>query len=124
MAEDHGGEARLEEIKKKFGKRVARIVRECSDSLTADPAKKEKWSKRKKRYVKHLRHHAHDDALLVSCADKLYNARGDLGRRAGDRPEGLEAVSRWPEEAGTELPRVVDGLLQAHAQGSGRGTRT
>ena len=55
VAEDHGGEARLDEIKKKFGKRVERIVRECSDSLTADPAKKERWSKRKKRYVKHLR---------------------------------------------------------------------
>ena len=78
VAEDHGGEARLDEIKKKFGKRVERIVRECSDSLTADPAKKEKWSKRKKRYVKHLRHRTHDDALLVSCADKLYNARATL----------------------------------------------
>jgi (p)ppGpp synthase/HD superfamily hydrolase len=77
VPEDHGGEARLAEIKKKFGKRVARIVRECSDSLTVDPSKKEKWSKRKKRYVKHLRK-AHDDALLVSCADKLYNARATL----------------------------------------------
>ena len=55
VPEDHGGKARLDEIKKKFGKKVAKIVRECSDSLTADPANKEKWSKRKKRYVKHLR---------------------------------------------------------------------
>jgi len=77
VAEDHGGEARLDEIEKKFGKKVAKIVRQCSDSLSTDPAKKEKWSKRKKRYVKHLRK-AHKDALLVSCADKLYNARSTL----------------------------------------------
>lgn len=78
VAEDQGGEARLEEIRKKFGKRVERIVRDCSDSLATDPAKKQKWSKRKKRYVKHLRKKAHHDALLVSCADKLYNARATL----------------------------------------------
>ncbi len=90
VPEDHGGKARLDEIKKKFGKKVAKIVRECSDSLSADPANKEKWSKRKKRYVKHLRG-AHADALLVSCADKLYNARSTLedartmGPRVWDR---------------------------------------
>jgi len=78
VAEDQGGEARLDEIRKKFGKRVERIVRDCSDSLATDPGKKQKWSKRKKRYVKHLRNKAHHDALLVSCADKLYNARATL----------------------------------------------
>jgi (p)ppGpp synthase/HD superfamily hydrolase len=77
VPEDHGGKDRLVEIKKKFGKRVARIVRDCSDSLSSDPTKKQKWSKRKKRYVKHLRK-AHEDALLVSCADKVYNARATL----------------------------------------------
>ena len=74
VPEDHGGEARLAEIEKKFGRKVARIVRDCSDSLAADPAKKDKWTKRKKRYIKHLRKVPHE-VLLVSCADKLYNAR-------------------------------------------------
>lgn len=77
VPEDHGGEDRLQEIEKKFGKKVARIVRDCSDSLVGDPAKKEKWTKRKKRYVKHLRKASHD-VLLVSCADKLYNAKATL----------------------------------------------
>ncbi len=77
VPEDHGGEARFAEIRKKCGKRVESIVRECSDSTAADPAKKEKWKKRKKRYVKHLRK-ASKDALLVSCADKLHNARATV----------------------------------------------
>src|SRR5262245_11215899 len=53
--EDHGGEVVLEEIKRKCGKTVAHIVEACSDSLAADPSKKEKWKKRKKRFIKRLR---------------------------------------------------------------------
>jgi (p)ppGpp synthase/HD superfamily hydrolase len=74
VAEDHGGRARLREIRKRFGPRVARMVRDCSDSLTNDPKRKAKWKKRKVAYIEHLRT-AKKDALLVSCADKVYNAR-------------------------------------------------
>ena len=47
--EDQGGTARLEDIRNRFGERVARIVEACSDSL-ADTAKGERkahWQERK-----------------------------------------------------------------------------
>ncbi len=38
--EDQGGRLRLEEIRQRFGDRVARIVERCSDSDVVDPAQK------------------------------------------------------------------------------------
>jgi (p)ppGpp synthase/HD superfamily hydrolase len=119
VAEDHGGETRLEEIKKKFGKRVARIVRECSDSLAADPAKKEKWSKRKKRYVKHLRTTAHNDALLVSCADKLYNARATLGDARDIGPKVWKRFHAGPKKQAANY-RALSNVFSARLR-KGRG---
>ena len=49
--EDQGGEPRIKEIEKFFGKDVARIVRSCSDSLLKE---KEHWPERKKQYIEHL----------------------------------------------------------------------
>ena len=40
-AEDQGGKARLEDVRNRFGERVARIVEACSDSL-ADTGKGER----------------------------------------------------------------------------------
>jgi GTP pyrophosphokinase len=54
-AEDCGGRLRLDDVRRHFGDEVADIVLACSDSLTSDPSAKEKWNKRKKRYLKHLR---------------------------------------------------------------------
>jgi len=73
-AEDCGGEPRLQEIDAMFGPRVASIVRGCSDSLVQDPKNKLDWRKRKEDYIKHLGD-ADFDVILVSCADKLHNAR-------------------------------------------------
>ena len=58
-------------IRERFGKRVADIVLGCTD---ADTLPKPPWRERKERYIEHLEH-ASSDILLVSCADKLYNAR-------------------------------------------------
>jgi (p)ppGpp synthase/HD superfamily hydrolase len=52
-AEDQGGKARLEDVRNRFGDRVARVVAACSDSL-ADTAKGERkadWQKRKEAYL-------------------------------------------------------------------------
>lgn len=58
-----------------FGEHVVDIVRQCSDD---DPESSEStpanWRVRKDRYVNHLRE-APREVLLVSLADKLYNAR-------------------------------------------------
>jgi len=73
-AEDQGGQDTLDEIRRKFGAEVARIVEECSDTVVTP---KPPWRKRKEQYIRHLRK-ASDSALLVSLADKLHNAHAIL----------------------------------------------
>ena len=76
--EDQGGEERLEDIRVRFGERVADIVRQCSDSLTADPKAKGPWAERKAEYIAHVRASSDRGYLVVACADKLHNARAIL----------------------------------------------
>lgn len=72
--EDQGGEQTLEEIRRRFGDRVAKTVAACSDTFE-DP--KPDWEKRKRDYIEHLAQ-ADESTLLVSAADKLHNARATL----------------------------------------------
>ena len=77
--EDQGGKARLEDVRNRFGERVARIVEACSDSLanTAKGERKAHWRERKDAYIAHLGT-ADEDILRVSLADKVHNARAIL----------------------------------------------
>jgi (p)ppGpp synthase/HD superfamily hydrolase len=89
--EDQGGKARLQDVRNRFGERVARIVEACSDSL-ADTAKGERkadWQERKEAYLNHLLK-ADEDVLRVSLADKVHNARSIL--RDLRKPEVGEEV--------------------------------
>jgi (p)ppGpp synthase/HD superfamily hydrolase len=89
--EDQGGSARLEDVRNRFGARVARIVAACSDSF-ADTAKgeaKTHWKERKESYIAHLET-ADEDVLRVSLADKVHNARAIL--RDLRKPEIGEAI--------------------------------
>jgi len=81
--EDHGGRARLEEIRERFGDDVAEIVASCTDTYE-DP--KPAWQPRKEAYVAHVRT-APASVRLVSAADKLHNARAILAdlRVSGDK---------------------------------------
>ncbi len=130
--EDQGGEARLADIRARFGARVATIVLGCSDS-TVKP--KPPWEERKRRYLEHLRS-APSSERLVSAADKLANARaivadyrteGDAlwGRFNATRDQILwyyrELVSAF-RATGTsplvdELDRVVTTLERIVAEG-------
>ena len=78
--EDEGGLPRLQDIEAKFGKEVAEIVKGCTDSFEADSDKKQEWGVRKTSYIKRLseEHEESEGTLLVSAADKLYNARAIL----------------------------------------------
>ncbi len=69
--EDQGGQETLEEIRRRFGKRVAKIVAACSDT---DESPKPPWRERKEAYVERLRSEPYS-ARLVVAADKLHNAR-------------------------------------------------
>ncbi len=59
------------DIEGRFGPRVAGIVVACTD---ADAQPKPPWLARKEAYINHLAT-ARSDALLVSLADKVHNAR-------------------------------------------------
>jgi (p)ppGpp synthase/HD superfamily hydrolase len=78
--EDAGGLPRLQDIEVKFGKDVAEIVKGCTDSFEMDSDKKLEWGMRKASYIKRLREEREESegTLLVSAADKLYNARAIL----------------------------------------------
>ena len=73
-AEDGGGEARLAEIRARFGDAVGDIVLGCSDSLVEHPEDKLPWRDRKENYLAHIEN-ASDSVSLVSAADKLHNVR-------------------------------------------------
>ena len=69
--EDQGGKPMLERIRARFGGRVAAMVEQCTD---ADVVPKPPWEERKRAYVAAIPHKT-PDALLVSLADKVHNAR-------------------------------------------------
>ncbi|MGA7906231.1 MAG: HD domain-containing protein [Candidatus Sulfotelmatobacter sp.] len=74
VVEDCGGAPMLTEVRRRFGKRVAKIVDGCTDSDT-DP--KPPWRQRKEDYIRHLKK-AGADTRQVSAADKLNNVRSIL----------------------------------------------
>jgi (p)ppGpp synthase/HD superfamily hydrolase len=77
VVEDHGGMTRLHEVEQRFGANVARMVGGLSDSFAESQQPKEEWKRRKTEYIERLRHEP-DDVLLISAADKLYNAKAIL----------------------------------------------
>src|ERR1700685_3242160 len=113
-AEDHGGVARLDDIRVRFGAGVARIVERCSDSLAENPSKKAPWLERKRTYVAQLEAHAGEGdtaTLLVSAADKLYNLRSiasdldddGIGERVYARFKGGKWGTLWYYRALTDI---------------------
>jgi GTP pyrophosphokinase len=72
--EDQGGATTREEIRRRFGDRVTEIVEGCTDT---DVTPKPPWRPRKEAYLVHLAK-ASPSVILVSAADKLYNARSIL----------------------------------------------
>ena len=112
-AEDGGGEARLAEIRARFGDVVGDIVLGCSDSLVEDPEDKAPWRERKENYLAHIEH-ASDSVSLVSAADKLHNVRAvarDLrehGDEVWERFQGKRDGTLWYYEA------VADALLRRY----------
>ena len=73
-AEDAGGAGRVDDIRVRFGEKVAMIVEGCTDTLeTPQPP----WRERKEKYLAHLKE-TDASTRLVSAADKLFNTRSIL----------------------------------------------
>ena len=124
-AEDHGGRPRLEDIRRRFGDAVARIVEDCTDSW--DTAKRP-WAERKQAYIQHART-LPPSSLRVSAADKVHNSYAILrdlrnsgetvwerfNAAADDVVSYYEHLVRSFREAGSspladELDRIVRGI--------------
>ena len=74
VVEDCGGVPMLQEVRRKFGTRVAKVVDGCTD---ADTYPKPPWRERKENYIARLKKE-NADTRLVSAADKLNNVRSIL----------------------------------------------
>ena len=97
VAEDCGGVPMLNQVRRRFGRRVAHIVEGCSDAFTIP---KPSWRERKEPYIRHLRT-ADADTRLVSVADKLHNARSivadyrELREQIWERFQGKREGTLW-----------------------------
>jgi (p)ppGpp synthase/HD superfamily hydrolase len=97
VVEDCGGAPMLQQVRRRFGERVAHVVEDCTDT-DLDP--KPPWRQRKEDYIKHLRT-ADADVRLVSAADKLHNARSvladyrEIGNSVGERFQGKREGTLW-----------------------------
>jgi (p)ppGpp synthase/HD superfamily hydrolase len=96
-AEDQGGQATLDEIRRRFGDGVAEIVADCTDSWV-DP--KPDWRPRKEAYLAKLPQRP-VSSLLVSLADKVDNAEAiardldDVGEAVWQRFTGKRDGTIW-----------------------------
>ncbi len=95
--EDQGGLETLEQIRTRFGERVASIVDGCTDTYETP---KPPWRSRKEDYLAHLPA-ASPSVWRVSLADKLHNARTILvdlrlrGEPVWQRFKGGKTGSLW-----------------------------
>ena len=67
--EDQGGVKTLIKIRKLFGNKVAKIVKECSDAIVVP---KPPWLSRKKKYIDDIKKKS-QSSMFVSLCDKLHN---------------------------------------------------
>ena len=132
-----GVEALRSTIRDEFGAAVLAIVEGCTDAETIP---KPPWRERKEQYIEHLRD-APASVRLVSCADKLHNARAivaDLrvmGPALFERFTGKRDGTLWyyesllaeferhgPVALASELARTVDDMRKlADVQQMARG---
>lgn len=129
-------------IEEAFGGEVLAIVRACSDADVRQGEDKPPWRERKAAYLAHLNHQP-ASVLLVSCCDKLHNARAILSdlRQCGptmwERFNEGEAEQLWyygaladtfagrvpdvPARLVDELRRTVFAIKETAARGDGEG---
>lgn len=114
--EDQGGHMMLDQIRARFGERVARIVEGCTDTFE-DP--KPAWQRRKEAYIGHVLTDSSLESCLVSAADKLHNARAILHdlRMTADHPGFWSRFSTSPPRLGWyygSLERALGARLAGH----------
>ena len=111
--EDQSAQEPRPVIKERFGDRVAELVGGLTD---ADVEEKPPWLERKKRYFELLRRES-DEAVLVSLADKLHNARAML---SDYRSVGDDLLTRFTFNKQGAMPQLwyLKNLLAIYVDGS------
>jgi (p)ppGpp synthase/HD superfamily hydrolase len=82
---EDGGVEYVEIIGNQFGLYVLELVQGCTDGTPDHTGKKIDWLERKTQYLAHLEN-ASDEVLLVSCSDKLHNARAIVNDLINEGP--------------------------------------
>jgi (p)ppGpp synthase/HD superfamily hydrolase len=82
----------------RFGKNVADIVRDCTDTQPDEtPENKRAWKDRKRAYLEHLEE-APDASMLVSVCDKVHNLAAIVADVRNAGPQYLEKFNAEPRE--------------------------
>lgn len=110
-AEDHGGRARLDDIRRRFGDEVARIVEDCTDAWETP---KPPWAERKQHYVRHARR-LPGPSLRVAAADKVHNTYAILR----DLRNTGESVWDRFSAAADDVMSYYEGLVRAFRDAGG-----
>ena len=84
-------------IKAQFGDHVHNLVQGCTDGTPDAIGKKAPWLERKTAYLHHLEA-ASDEVLLVSCSDKLHNARAIVSDLINEGPSMFNRFSSTTEQ--------------------------
>lgn len=120
VVEDAKLSSRIPEIKKeilnRFGAKVLELVEGCTDGEPDADGKRADWKPRKELYLAKLEAKS-EDLLLVSCCDKLHNARSILtdlvthGHSMFDRFSATQDETLWYYRSLSELfSRRLKGL--------------
>ncbi len=94
---EDGGHKYANIIKETFGDHVHDLVQGCTDGTPDHTGNKAPWLERKTAYIERLKE-APDDVLLVSCADKLHNARAIVSDLITEGPSMFNRFSSTPEQ--------------------------
>jgi (p)ppGpp synthase/HD superfamily hydrolase len=109
--EDHGGRARLDDIRTRFGEGVAKIVEDCTDSWDTP---KRPWLERKMAYIERARH-LPPSSLRVSAADKVHNSYAILRDLRNQGEQVWERFNAGPDD----VMSYYESLVRAYRESGG-----
>jgi GTP pyrophosphokinase len=109
--EDRGGAARLDDIRRRFGERVAAIVHGASDAIREPGSQNGDWWERTCDHLEHLASVDGDLAaplLRVAMADKLSNLRATVRDAQARGPQFWSVFRQGPASQLWYYGRMID----------------
>ena len=94
---EDGGEPYADSIEALFGSNILNLVQGCTDGTPDQIGNKAPWKERKTAYLEHLQG-ASNEVLLVSCSDKLHNARAIVSDLIAEGPSVFNRFSATKEQ--------------------------